>query len=44
MRIAAVQRRTKAPSAAADERAALADLAQLTDIYRSVLEDYFARG
>ena len=28
----------------ADERAALADLAQLTDIYRSVLEDYFARG
>jgi acetylornithine deacetylase/succinyl-diaminopimelate desuccinylase-like protein len=27
----------------ADERAALADLAQLTEIYRSVLEDYFAR-
>jgi succinyl-diaminopimelate desuccinylase len=27
----------------ADERASLADLAQLTDIYRSVLEDYFAR-
>jgi succinyl-diaminopimelate desuccinylase len=27
----------------ADERAALADLAQLTDIYRSVLENYFAR-
>ena len=27
----------------ADECAALTDLAQLTDIYRSVLEDYFAR-
>jgi succinyl-diaminopimelate desuccinylase len=27
----------------ADERASLADLAQLTEIYRSVLEDYFTR-
>lgn len=27
----------------ADERASLADLTQLTEIYRSVLEDYFAR-
>ena len=27
----------------ADERVALADLTQLTEIYRSVLEDYFAR-
>lgn len=27
----------------ADERAALTDLAQLTEIYRSVLDDYFAR-
>jgi succinyl-diaminopimelate desuccinylase len=28
----------------ADERAALSDLTQLTEIYRSVLEDYFPRG
>lgn len=28
----------------ADERASLADLSQLTEIYRSVLEDYFARA